>query len=437
MPISDGGEQHVDLHRKVALRKRLLAKAMPGPAYVPFVGEGDLALELLTDRPIYAADLDPQRVATARTRLPDTAVVVEADCDKWPFEDRATPAFAVADFDAYAYPYEAFRAWWRHAERTSTVVVFFTDTQLMALNMGGRAKHPDGTSLKFVKPGRENHHTPDRRKVNPYLAGYWTKTLKPWITGVADDYGYRVTDTSHYKRGQTVYWGAVLEHVDSTSRQPRRIESAGGPMKPGKWNDARRQTVLDALAHGETIEAAAVAAGVSARTVQTRAKKDRDLKAALEAAKANATGGHGLRLTAEVKAEIVEAVAQGRRPTLAARDVGVSRSALWRARTRDADFEAAMLEAEREGNERIEDAMYEAALNGNVTAQQVWLYNRASDRWRDRRNVSVTGADGGPVQVGKPPEDTIADLLGSPEGAHALDTLSALVAQQQSAQAAG
>lgn len=40
-------QQHKDEHRKILLRRSLLSSALPGPAYVPYMGDGDLALALL------------------------------------------------------------------------------------------------------------------------------------------------------------------------------------------------------------------------------------------------------------------------------------------------------------------------------------------------------------------------------------------------------
>jgi hypothetical protein len=58
-----------------------------------------------------------------------------------------------------------------------------------------------------------------------------------------------------------------------------------------------------------------------------------------------------------------------------------------RHRNADPEFAAAEQEAEMDATENIEDALYRAAIGGNVTAMQVWLYNRCPDRWRDRRNL--------------------------------------------------
>src|SRR5438093_1509984 len=119
--ISSGGKQHVQVFRKKLLRKRLLRMAVDGAAYVPFIGDGDLAVDLYAQRMVYGADLDPNRVLTASERLSSRDVRV-FDCDLWPFPDLEAP-FAVADFDAYADPYTSFRAFWAEAERLDRLVL--------------------------------------------------------------------------------------------------------------------------------------------------------------------------------------------------------------------------------------------------------------------------------------------------------------------------
>jgi len=45
----------------------------------------------------------------------------------------------------------------------------------------------------------------------------------------------------------------------------------------------------------------------------------------------------------------------------------------------------------------VEDALYAAAMSGNVKAQIFWLCNRAPERWRSARVEEITGAGGGPL----------------------------------------
>lgn len=168
-----------------------------GAAYVPFIGNGDIAAELYTGREVYGADLDPKRVEVAASRLGGQVVV--ADCDRWPF-DGVTVPFAVADFDAYAYPYDAFRAWWSNATKADRCVVFFTDGQRQAVKRTDTWHAPDGT---------RHDTTGDLTAKRVAYNRYWTTYVLPWIEGAAG--GYRIVATDKYLRKDMLYWGAVIE----------------------------------------------------------------------------------------------------------------------------------------------------------------------------------------------------------------------------------
>jgi len=77
----------------------------------------------------------------------------------------------------------------------------------------------------------------------------------------------------------------------------------------------------------------------------------------------------------------------------AAKKVGVDPWTVTRHTKQDKVFATAVSEAEMqvegEDIEDVERALVNAAKGGNVTAIQVYLYNRAPDRWQDRRNLNV------------------------------------------------
>jgi len=197
MPLSTQ-KQHVDLFRKLLLRRRLLRYALPGPAYVPFCGDGDIARELYADRQVYAADLDSNRVENAQEAMP-SAVVRQADCDGWPFADLDIPPFTVCDFDAYADPYASFRAFWHSAPKGSKMVLFFTDGHRQGISRSKRLILPDGThrQLDDVSERRQTHNFYFRRTVVSWFMNY----VAPW----------EVVKLQHYLRGWMLYWGAVVE----------------------------------------------------------------------------------------------------------------------------------------------------------------------------------------------------------------------------------
>lgn len=165
---------------------------------MPFVGDGDLAVAHYATRPIYGADLDPARVATAQARLPG-AVLRVADCDGWPFPDVTTP-FAIADFDAYANPYRGLAAFWPVAARTRRIVLFGTD--------GLRMRIARGQVLKSLPSGAE---TPASGVVcRAQYNFWWARHVVPWLTALVAP--ARITTKRFYLRGMgQLYWGVVVE----------------------------------------------------------------------------------------------------------------------------------------------------------------------------------------------------------------------------------
>lgn len=186
------------MFRKVLLRRHLLRWAVPGAAFVPFIGDGDIAYELYRDRTVYGADLDPARVATAQGRLNGDIRV--ADCDSWPFPG-LTDEIAVADFDAYVEPYVGFRSFWKEAPKKDRLVLFFTDGRRQGLLRSGSWTKPDGS--KVLLKSRVAKST----VANNYLAGH----VWPWVDDFVARDGYRVLDRWRYQRSLMIYWGMAIE----------------------------------------------------------------------------------------------------------------------------------------------------------------------------------------------------------------------------------
>jgi hypothetical protein len=246
-----GQKQHVELHRKLLLRRALLKDALPGAVYVPFCGDGDIAEALYWDRPIWAADLDEDRVAAFGRRIPD-ATVIAADCDSWPFAGESVP-FAVADFDSYAYPYASFRTWWAEAQRTSRVVLFFTDGERQAITRAGTYRTPAGEKVGDLDL------TGKRRLINAYLTG----VVKPWFEQHVAP--WQVLRYRSYLRGSMLYWGAIVQNPEAADLPKLGHDSGGG--RAHKFNAKRQALYLAELAAGKRRGEAAEAVGVDRTTV--------------------------------------------------------------------------------------------------------------------------------------------------------------------------
>lgn len=196
-------KQHVQAFRKIKLSRALCDKAGKGALYIPFIGDGDLALEVyrtsptLKHRMIYGADLDKARVQTATERLQQADIRVE-DCDGWPFSGVNEP-FSLADFDAYANPYKSFLSFWQSAEKLYPVVMFFTDAHRQTIFRQHRVF--DFDSLTFDKLDSIS----DVRKAG----NFWLKRhVIPWVTQVINP--AKIVQTKFYLRQNMLYWGCVV-----------------------------------------------------------------------------------------------------------------------------------------------------------------------------------------------------------------------------------
>src|SRR5712692_6464675 len=85
------------------------------------------------------------------------------------------------------------------------------------------------------------------------------------------------------------------------------------------------------------------------------------------------------------RAKYLQLLRKGGRREASARACGVSPDLIYLLKKEDAEFAEEAEKAEMEANSLVENALFKAAIHGNVVACQVWLYNRAPDRWTDRR----------------------------------------------------
>lgn len=214
--MSHEKQQHVDFHRKLALRRQLIKYAVPGAAYLPYCGDGDIARALYYRNgkvtKLFAADLDPARVASFIKQCPES-LTATGDCDRWPFADDVPDAFAIADFDAYAYPYDSFRAFWNFAELSQNhsrladrLILFFTDGQRLTIRKGpgsrGTFHHPDGRKLK----ASSMNWNQTRSIFNFYLK----QVCVPWLASVVTPENWTINTTKSYLRDSMIYWGSVI-----------------------------------------------------------------------------------------------------------------------------------------------------------------------------------------------------------------------------------
>lgn len=331
-------KQHVDIQRKLKLRQQLLEKAgkLTGGCYIPFIGEGDIASAIYRDMYICGADIESAMVETAKSRLPG-AQIITADCDDFPYKGTDI-VYSLADFDSYSYPYDSFRSFFKGAKIASQCVLFFTDGQRQAIIRSGNYRTPDGQAkkLKTLKTKREAYNFYFNKIVLPWFKKY----IKPWTI---------VYITKYLRSASMCYWGAIIEKPKKDSRKNSGSNShsaekalsdnnKGGAKKPYKFDHIKKTKYLEHISNGHTRGYAATLVGVSRMTIHDHMKKDKG-------------------------------------------------------------FADAISEAETDATAKVENALYEAAISGNTTAIQVFLYNRDPKRWSDKRNIQLAGEGGGPIKV--------------------------------------
>lgn len=194
--LSAGQKQHVQLFRKLRMRRRLVEEAIDGAAYVPYIGEGDIAAELYSERQVYGVDLQEKFLGVAKRRL--NGRFVNGDCRDWHFSPEDGP-FAIADFDSYGNPYESFASFWENASKARRVVMFFCD---------GRRMRIQRSKTEALLPAGERKDVPTkvwRRQVSMWHRRY----VLPWVEEVIAP--YEIVQKVAFYRYLTLHWGCVVE----------------------------------------------------------------------------------------------------------------------------------------------------------------------------------------------------------------------------------
>lgn len=318
-------KQHVEFNRKIKLRKELMEKAgkLTGAFYIPFIGEGDIAVALYSKNKIYGADISSAMVKTAKPRLPKADIIV-ADCDEFPYIDNKA-TYSLADFDSYSYPYNSFRSFFKGAKIGSQCVLIFTDGQRQAIIRTGHYRTPNGKKAVAKT-------TTEKRTAYNF---YFNKIIVPWFEKYIRPYKV-VYITKYLRKNSMCYWGAVIA-LPGKGNTDKANEA--GETHRNKFDTIKKAKYIEYIANGHTRGYAATLAGVHRATVSIHIKKDKEFRDAVSQAEIDAIG-------------------------------------------------------------KVENALFEAATRGNVTAQQVFLYNRDPERWKDRRNIRLAGEGGGPIPIG-------------------------------------
>jgi len=85
----------------------------------------------------------------------------------------------------------------------------------------------------------------------------------------------------------------------------------------------------------------------------------------------------------------IDQLRAGKSRPSAMRSIGFDSAALDDLMARSPELTRRVLAAEAEANGRVEDALFDSAEAGNVTAQQLWLLHRSPERWRPKPSLAA------------------------------------------------
>jgi hypothetical protein len=203
----------------------------------------------------------------------------------------------------------------------------------------------DGQKQAIMRAG--SYRTPDGKKVRAKTVSerrkiynfYFNKVIVPWFEEYIKPWKV-VVITKYLRGGSMCYWGAIIAREERASKVKKVKGKSGkaGEVHRNKFDSIKKDEYLALLRQGHTRGLAASLVGIHRATVSTHMKKDKG-------------------------------------------------------------FAEAVSEAESDAIGKVENALFEAAISGNVTAIQVYLYNRNPERWADRRSVRLAGEGGGPIEV--------------------------------------
>jgi len=89
------------------------------------------------------------------------------------------------------------------------------------------------------------------------------------------------------------------------------------------------------------------------------------------------------------KEMIIVSLGNGCTVTASCEAAGISRKTFYRWLKADTEFAELVAHTEQSATLCVEDALWNKAVDGNVTAMIFWLCNREADRWKNVNKVEV------------------------------------------------
>jgi len=95
--------------------------------------------------------------------------------------------------------------------------------------------------------------------------------------------------------------------------------------------------------------------------------------------------------TEEKLERIREWAAQGLTKAEIAKSMGIARETFYQWRAKSMLITDIIKKGREDAAEKVENALFNTALEGNVTAQIFYLKNMSPEKWKDRKENEITG----------------------------------------------
>ena len=116
------------------------------------------------------------------------------------------------------------------------------------------------------------------------------------------------------------------------------------------------------------------------------------------------------RFTVPLRDRFLKNVREGMRRGPAADEIGLPRILVRDFIAGNPDFERLVLDAETDANELVEEALFQAAISGNVSAARAWMELRGGGIRHPSWSELGTQPPQPPLRGSEPPSDAFEDL---------------------------
>jgi transposase-like protein len=219
-----------------------------------------------------------------------------------------------------------------------------------------------------------------------------------------------------YNPNPRLFRDSNLIRVDTPMTETESLTTNPTPSRPASYSPERADLILEALARGETLAAAAADIGLRLETVELWLVEVDEFAERYEALTGKRPVGRPSKYRAAFAAVALALCKRGATDFDLAQEFGVSTVTVWRWQVQHPEFGEALRVGKDMFDDRVERALAQRAvgysfhtqkimqhqgepvivdyvehLPPDVGAAKLWLLNRRPDRWKERQEVENSG----------------------------------------------